>query len=35
MFVCLEEGYCEYIGFMLCYASDNIDYDRRHKMPTV
>ena len=29
MFNCLKEGRYQYNGYMLCYASDTIEYDRR------
>ena len=29
MVVCLEEGRYQYGGYMLCYASDVTEYDRR------
>ena len=26
-FKCSKEGYCEYGGYVMCYASDIIEYD--------
>ena len=28
MFICLKEGRYQYGGYMLCYASDMIEYER-------